>query len=47
MVEEDIRLSTEEIKKFIKEPLTDKQIEIIKYFMALAAVITYEGIMTQ
>lgn len=44
MAVDDIRLTTDEIKKYCKFNLTDEQIEVVKDFMALAAVITYEGL---
>ena len=54
MVVDDIRLTTDEIKKYCKFNLadvlgllirrSDEQIEVVKDFMALAAVITYEGL---
>ena len=42
----DIRLTTEEVKQLYEgdQELTDEQIETIKDFMALAAVIAYEGL---
>lgn len=43
---EEGRLTAEEIRKLVKggEKLTDEQIETINDFIALAAVIAYEGL---
>ena len=40
---EDIRLSTEEIRNLYKGDLTDEQVEQLKDFLALYAVIVYEA----
>ncbi len=47
MVAEDGRLTSEEILSCYEGTLNEEQIEIIKDFMALAAVITYEGLVQQ
>ena len=46
MVEDDLRLTNDEILSCYDgdETLTEEQMEIIKDFVALAAVITYEGL---
>ena len=46
MVEDDLRLTNDEILSCYdgNETLTEEQMEIIKDFVALAAVITYEGL---
>ena len=46
MVEDDLRLTNEEILSCYEgdEVLTEEQMDIIKDFVALAAVITYEGL---
>ena len=43
---EEGRLTAEEIRQLVKggEKLTDEQVETIKDFITLAAVITYEGL---
>lgn len=43
-MEEDIRLSPEEIRRLVKQDLTDEQVEQLRDFLALYAVITYEGL---
>ena len=43
-MEEDIRLSPEEIRRLVKQDLTDEQVEQLREFLALYAVITYEGL---
>ncbi len=45
MVEDDIRLTNEEICSCYEGTLTEEQMEVIKDFMAAAAVITYEGLL--
>ena len=47
MVEDDLRLTNDEILSCYDgdETLTEEQMEIIKDFVALAAVITYEGLL--
>ena len=47
MVEDDLRLTNDEIVSCYNgdETLTEEQMEIIKDFVALAAVITYQGLL--
>ena len=45
MVEDDIRLTNEEICSCYEGTLTEEQMEVIKDFMAAAAIITYEGLL--
>lgn len=49
MILEDGRLTNEEIKSCYggKEILTEEQMETIRDFMALAAVIAYEGLLQE
>lgn len=49
MIPEDGRLTNEEILSCYegKEPPTEEQMEIIKDFVALAAVIAYEGLLQE
>ena len=45
-IPEEGRLTTEEVRQNVEggENLTDEQVETIKDFIALAAVIAYEGL---
>ena len=40
---EDIRLTPEEVRQYVKQDLTDEQAEMLRDFLAQYAVIVYEG----
>jgi len=41
---EDIRLAPEEVRHYVKQDLTDEQVEMLRDFLALYAVIVYEDL---